>query len=126
MQHNYSFLKKFSLSIILGSVLGALLVGYVAVAVFQEPIASPPGGNIPAPLNSGSIAQEKIGGLILNTSGGATLNGLVIFSGYLRLALTSGVPDAADCNDSFEYGRMKVDSAAKLLYICVASGWGSK
>ena len=44
-------------------------------------------------------------------------------SGYIQLDLTSGTPPDEDCNDATEYGRMKVDDANGLLYICVTSGW---
>jgi hypothetical protein len=47
-------------------------------------------------------------------------------NGYAQLALTSGAPPANDCDDSSERGRMKVDSAAGSLYICVDSGWVAK
>jgi hypothetical protein len=46
--------------------------------------------------------------------------------GYIKLALTSGAPPSADCDEASERGRMKVDSTAGLLYICVDSGWVSK
>ena len=47
-------------------------------------------------------------------------------SGYTQLDLTSGAPPSADCDDASERGRMKVDSAAGLLYVCVDSGWLGK
>lgn len=47
-------------------------------------------------------------------------------NGYIQLALTSGAPPAADCNESTERGRMKVDNAAGVLYICMDPGWVSK
>ena len=47
-------------------------------------------------------------------------------NGYTQLALTSGAPPSADCDSASERGRMKVDNAAGLLYICVDSGWLSK
>jgi hypothetical protein len=47
-------------------------------------------------------------------------------NGYTQLALTSGSPPAVDCNEATERGRMKVDSTAGSLYICVASGWVAK
>ncbi len=46
-------------------------------------------------------------------------------NGYIQLALTTGLPAAADCDAAAEYGRMKVDAAAGVarLYICTADGW---
>jgi len=46
--------------------------------------------------------------------------------GYTQLDLTSGAPPAADCDQAQERGRMKVDNAAGLLYVCVDSGWAAK
>ena len=47
--------------------------------------------------------------------------------GYIKIATTSGnAPANSDCDDSSEYGRMKVDEVNSLLYICTQSGWVSK
>jgi hypothetical protein len=46
--------------------------------------------------------------------------------GYAQLDLTAGAPPAADCDEPAERGRMKVDGAAALLYVCVDSGWAAK
>lgn len=46
--------------------------------------------------------------------------------GYTQLDLTSGTPPSTDCDQGVERGRMKVDSAAGLLYVCVDSGWAAK
>lgn len=46
-------------------------------------------------------------------------------NGYVQLALTSGAPPAADCDNSSEYGRMKVDATNSKLYVCTATGWKS-
>jgi hypothetical protein len=45
--------------------------------------------------------------------------------GYVQLDLTTDTPPDVDCDDSLEYGRMKVDASNELLYICVVSGWMS-
>lgn len=47
-------------------------------------------------------------------------------NGYTQLALTEGAPPSADCDEASELGRMLVDNAAGLLYICVDSGWVAK
>ena len=47
-------------------------------------------------------------------------------SGYMQLDLTAGAPPAADCDEASERGRMKVDSGAGMLYVCVDSGWVAK
>lgn len=46
--------------------------------------------------------------------------------GYLQVARVSGAPPSADCDASDETGRMKVDSAAGLLYVCMDGGWLAK
>ena len=69
---------------------------------------------------------------IENTTGnvgignGFTPQSTLHVSGYTQLDLTAGAPPAADCDDASERGRMKVDSAAGLLYVCVDSGWVGK
>lgn len=46
--------------------------------------------------------------------------------GYTQLDLTAGAPPIADGDQASERGRMKVDSAAALLYVCVDTGWVAK
>ena len=46
-------------------------------------------------------------------------------NGYVQLALTSGAPPAADCDEATEQGRMKVDGTNNKLYICTSTGWKS-
>jgi len=47
-------------------------------------------------------------------------------AGYAQFGLTTGMPPAADCDEPDERGRMKIDSAAGVIYICVDSGWVGK
>ena len=54
-------------------------VAFYTLAVWQEPTQSQPKGNVPAPLNTSSEAQAKIGGLLLNTGGYP--NGLIVDDG---------------------------------------------
>lgn len=54
--------------------------------------------------------------------GTATPQSALHVSGYLQLDLTSGAPPATDCS-SARRGRMKVDSAAGVIYVCVDAGW---
>ena len=76
-------MKTFSKSTILGLTLGVFLAAY-AVFAFDPPVSTPPGGNVPAPLNVGIAGQEKQGGLILNT-GGAEF-GLIVAAGTVDIA----------------------------------------
>ncbi|QQG45649.1 MAG: hypothetical protein HYW89_01890 [Candidatus Sungiibacteriota bacterium] len=74
-------------STIVAFILGALIFTAPLVFSFTEPGSSPPGGNVPAPLNIGPTGQSKTGGLILNTGGAA--NGLIIDQGNVGIG-TSG------------------------------------
>jgi len=68
----------------------------------------------------------------INTSGHEYLTitpsgNIAIRNSYIQLSLTSGnTPPNSDCDESLEYGRMKVDEVNSLLYICTQSGWVSK
>lgn len=66
----------------------------------------------------GGVKVEKDGG-----GGGFLEADQVILEDYLQLALTSGSPPSSDCNSASEWGRMKVDAGAGVIYVCVASGW---
>src|SRR3989338_6320021 len=80
------YLKKLLNSTVLGAALGVLLVGY-AVFAFDPPTQAPPGGNVPAPINTGTSNQTKAGGILsvfdlwvnsgLGVMGGATFGGNV-------------------------------------------------
>ena len=48
---------------------------------------NPPSGNVSAPLNEGSAAQSKVGGLLLNTGG--AVNGLIVQFGKMGIGTTS-------------------------------------
>lgn len=50
---------------------------------------------------------------------------LQVIDGYVQLDTVSGMPPTIDCDDSYEYGRMKVDDTANTskLYVCTPTGW---
>src|SRR3989344_756205 len=50
------------------AILGGALVALQAIA-FTEPTEAPPGGNVPAPVNVGSVSQTKTGGLTVGSLG---------------------------------------------------------
>ena len=71
---------------VIALVFGVLVISFAVafyVVAWQEPSQAPPGGNVAAPLNTGSAGQSKAGGLILNTGG--AVNGLIIDKGNLCL-----------------------------------------
>ena len=86
-------------------VAGALLfsVGVQTFAAFTAPTTAPPGADAYAPLHTGSDAQSKVGGLLLNT-GGAT-NGLIVQFGNVGIGTTN--PTA------------KLDIAGNISYLAV-------
>ena len=67
-------------------------IGFYVFA-WTEPLAPPPGGNVPPPLNVGSIGQTKLGGLILNTSALPAENGLIVAQG--KVGIGTVAPQAA-------------------------------
>ena len=50
----------------------------------------------------------------------------VVLTFLLLLDTLTAAPPAADCDDASERGRMKVDIANDLLYICTITGWVAK
>ncbi|MBU1014838.1 hypothetical protein KKI17_00125 [Patescibacteria group bacterium] len=77
-------LKKYILQSLPGAAALLLLLGLVFVAsAYTSPSDLPPGGNVAAPLNTSGTAQEKIGGLILNTGGAAY--GLIVDQGRVGI-----------------------------------------
>ncbi len=78
-------MKSFSKSTILGLTFGVLIAGY-AVFAYTPPTVAPPGGNVSAPLNVGSGAQVKSGGLWVNSlgvDGGVQIGGRIDASGNI-------------------------------------------
>jgi hypothetical protein len=77
--------------------------------------------------NSGSMVDGEL--RILNGNvgiGTSAPRSRLHVNGYIQLSITSGAPPSADCDEVSDRGRMKVDSAAGVLWICVNSGWISK
>jgi hypothetical protein len=46
--------------------------------------------------------------------------------GYVQLDTLTSAPPSADCDEASERGRIKVDIANDLLYICTNTGWVAK
>ena len=72
------------------------IIAIIAIAIptlaflagsWNEPIQSPPGTNVNAPLNVGNIAQFKEGGLMLNTLGAVV--GLIVDKGDVGIGTAS-------------------------------------
>lgn len=75
-----------TLSLVLGLITASFLAGFYILA-WTEPGATPPGDNVPAPLNVSSVGQEKVGGLRLNTGG--ALTGLIVDQGNVGIGTTT-------------------------------------
>ena len=76
-----------------------------------------------------SVHIDSTGNVGIGESAPSTaldVDGDLSTSGYVQLALTSGTPPAFDCDEASERGRMKVDSGAGTLYVCVDVGWVAK
>lgn len=120
------FFKNFSLSVIVGSLLGFIFTGYVVTA-FTPPSGDPPSINVAPPLNTSNVAQFKGGALNLNDAGDVRGNALVAVNGYIVLDSRTGDPDGTDCDSADERGRLIVDPAASagngVTYICMNGGW---
>ena len=63
-------------------------IGFYVFA-WEEPPAPPPGGNVPAPLNTGKDAQTKLGPLFLNTSLFPGEPGFVVAQGNVGIGTMS-------------------------------------
>jgi len=71
--------------IVLGLVLA---VGLSYAFAWTAPTASPPGGNVSAPVNVGDNTQYKLGNLVLNDAGGF-VNGLIVRAGNVGIGTVS-------------------------------------
>ena len=69
------------------------LLSFTLVAAWTDPTEAPPNGNVAAPINVGSIAQVKNGGLSVNTLavfGNSLFGGSTGSNAYLNFGDTSG------------------------------------
>jgi len=97
-------------SVTFGILVLLFVVGFYIFA-WQEPSEAPPGGNVPAPLNTGPIGQSKEGGLILNT--GDAENGLIIDKGKLCLG--------TDCISSWSQAGTGVVTTYRMSAVSTAT-----
>lgn len=68
------------LSLVAGFIIGASALSALATGTWNPPPSSPPSNNVDAPINVGSLLQEKAGPLLLDTNLGI-LGNLVIATG---------------------------------------------
>ncbi|MCX6787597.1 MAG: hypothetical protein NT108_00305 [Candidatus Kaiserbacteria bacterium] len=111
-------------------VAGALLfsVGVQTFAAFTAPTTAPPGADAYAPLHTGSGAQSKAGGLLLNTGGFGnvgigTLTPAVKLDVAGAIKFGNAVPNA-DCTAS-TLGSARYNATAKEVEFCSPDGGGA-
>ena len=94
-------------SLIFGVLVICFLAGFYILA-WTGPTATPPGDNVPTPLNVGPDAQTKQGPLIVNTDG-IEENGLVVDKGKLCIG--------ADCKSSWSEvgGTLTCEYVSKVI-----------
>ncbi len=78
--------KTKPIALILGVLAMSIFVGYLVLA-WTEPTQAPPGGNVPAPLNTSINAQSKEGALVIGTNGAVT-TGLIVQNGNVGIGTT--------------------------------------
>ena len=71
-------------ALVIGALLGASALSVLAAGSWTPPTATPPNDNVAAPINVGSITQEKAAGLWLH--GGLAVDG--------NLIIATGTPSA--------------------------------
>ncbi|MEK7095441.1 MAG: hypothetical protein AAB917_02165 [Patescibacteria group bacterium] len=93
-------IKQYVVAVVLG--LGIVLGVGSLQAQWTAPSATPPDGNVPAPLNTGNSSQSKLGQLIVNTN--TTSNGpgpfAVGLSVFGKTILNGGVQIPAGAGDN--------------------------
>lgn len=109
-----------NLALCLGVLVLAFSLNYLALA-WTEPSVSAPGGNVPAPVNVGSVTQTKTGGLrvdgifyakgIFNADGGGVAgDGLNIVNGRVGIGLTAPTQ------------KLDVDGQIRAIDVCTTAG----
>lgn len=90
-------------------------------AAWTGPTVAPPGGNVDAPINVGTVDQIKDGGLGIDSLavyGNSSVSGYMNLGDYIKLGTTTVV-----CDSSIE-GALRYNSTSQSLEFCNASAWG--
>ena len=81
--------KTKSIALILGVITMSFLVGYLILAAWTEPTTSPPGGNVPPPLNTSINAQAKEGALVVGANPSVGITSLIVLNGNVGIGTTN-------------------------------------
>ena len=81
--------KTKSIALILGVLTMSFLVGYLILAAWTEPTTSPPGGNVPPPLNTSLNAQSKEGALVVGANPSVGTTSLIVLNGNVGIGTTT-------------------------------------
>jgi len=81
--------KTKSIALILGVLTMSFLVGYLILAAWTEPTTSPPGGNVPPPLNTSLNAQSKEGALVIGANPSVGTTSLIVLNGNVGIGTTT-------------------------------------
>ena len=81
--------KTKSIALILGVITMSFLVGYLILAAWTEPTTTPPGGNVPPPLNTSLNAQAKEGALVVGANPSVGTTSLIVLNGNVGIGTTT-------------------------------------
>ena len=113
--------KKIFFSAIITIIISVFVVVGVIFA-WTEPTATPPGGNVPAPLNVSNVGQVKAGGLTLNTSG--AVNGLIVRLGRVGIGLTNPAKELDVVGEIHATGDICTDQGGGVCLGDLSGGGG--
>ncbi len=107
-----------AIALVLGLITISFLFVWYVFAQFTEPTATPPGGNVPAPINVGSVTQGRLGDLGIGTT-----------SPLSRLHIDAGGANPTaqiESTGTLEFGRgfAKEVNAGKIGYNTFYTGIG--
>ena len=85
-----------------------------AYAAWVGPTVAPPGDNVDAPINVGTVDQIKSGGIGVDS---LAVFGNSSFSGYMKMGSTT-----VECGSSIE-GALRYNPTSQSVEFCNSSGW---
>lgn len=116
-----------NLAFVFAVAVSSLILTYAVSAVWSEPGATPPAGNVDAPLNVGSTTQTKGGSLILNADGviaaGLTVNKNALFlNGNVGIGTITPTSKLEVAGEAAQPGAAQVRSIVNSYIITTTGG----